>query len=344
MIETSLDEMIDQARNFPKLAQNSPVQIIALTADYLGTVPLPSVPAPNSLTRIQQRNTLEELGREYLKLRDYKSNLQFILDHLVEFDDFRDMDAAQLTEKRQEYQASLVATAEEVDNIVARANSCATDYNQCQTFVPTIQYLPLPKIGGQLMTLKQIEEKLAALEQELGQLRGGSKAFRHILVSATPSGEVDPWSNMISIQSSKQEPPYVNWAHSPNGGTPIRYAYIRAGDFGNEKSFSLVADEGAKINLQSDEHVNVYAPYLYVSGEIRGKMGYTGSFWWEQGQPHVKMIHSSKGFAALTYIRGNFAGGGEYVYVYVAQDGYWYLGGDSKQQSVGGAAICIGDV
>jgi hypothetical protein len=66
--ETTLETMLDQARNFPALVSSSPVPIIVLTADYQSTVSIPQVPPPNSLPRIQQKNTLEDSGRQYLKL------------------------------------------------------------------------------------------------------------------------------------------------------------------------------------------------------------------------------------------------------------------------------------
>ncbi len=60
---------------------------------------------------------------------------------------------------------------------------------------------------------------------------------------------------------------------------------------------------------------------------------------WHQGEPPVKLIRRDEGFCALTSVTGFFRGGGESVKVYVAEDGYWYLGGTSQQDSV--AAECI---
>jgi Alanine-zipper, major outer membrane lipoprotein len=171
IIEVSLDDMIAQAKNFPAVAKGDPVPIIAITSDYQSTVSLPTIPTPNSLIRVQQKNTLQDLGRYYLSLRDYKSNLEFILERLTEFDDFRSLDASQLNVKRQEYQTSLKETADKIDEIVRHANDCTEDFNQCKTFVSDVVFLPLPKIGGDLMTLKQLEESLAALQVEINSLK-----------------------------------------------------------------------------------------------------------------------------------------------------------------------------
>ena len=60
---------------------------------------------------------------------------------------------------------------------------------------------------------------------------------------------------------------------------------------------------------------------------------------WHQGEPAVKLIRRDEGFCALTSVTGHFAGSGELVEVYLAEDDYWYLGGRSQQNDV--AAGCI---
>jgi hypothetical protein len=60
---------------------------------------------------------------------------------------------------------------------------------------------------------------------------------------------------------------------------------------------------------------------------------------WQQGDAPIRLIRKEEGFCALTLVTGHFEGAGEMVRVYVADDGYWYLGGDSQQEGV--AAECI---
>ncbi len=60
---------------------------------------------------------------------------------------------------------------------------------------------------------------------------------------------------------------------------------------------------------------------------------------WRQGESPVRLIRKEEGFCALTQITGSFQGAGEMVHVYVGNDGYWYLGGDSHQEGV--AAECV---
>lgn len=95
-------------------------------------------------------------------------------------------------------------------------------------------------------------------------------------------------------------------------------------------------------NLSGDGYIKVHVGTLEATDEIRGKVWYSGEYEWDQGQSAVKMGHSSKCVAFLTYVRGKFEGSGEYVQVYVGSDGHWYLGGASAQSSVKAKARCIG--
>ena len=80
---------------------------------------------------------------------------------------------------------------------------------------------------------------------------------------------------------------------------------------------------------------------LTVNGEIRGRSWRSKEYVWTQGSGPVKMTATSKTTCFLTFVRGKFEGGGEYVQVY-EHKGYWYLGGSSGQKDVAAKARCIG--
>jgi hypothetical protein len=63
-------------------------------------------------------------------------------------------------------------------------------------------------------------------------------------------------------------------------------------------------------------------------------------FTWTQGNPDTRMVPGSTHICALSLVQGNFRGGGERVRVYIKSDGWWYIGGASKQNGVAGAAWC----
>lgn len=169
--EVTIDEMLEQARAFPQLAKDSPVVVAVLTNDYRGSVPVPpGISDSDSLPMRNRQENLEDLGREYLKLRDYRGNLEFVLDHLLEFDDHLELEKPQLDTLKKEYQDDLAATSEEIDVVVRHANRCAADYQSCTTYVPKIHPKALPVIGGQTMNLKQLSEKVVYLDQERQRL------------------------------------------------------------------------------------------------------------------------------------------------------------------------------
>ncbi len=50
---------------------------------------------------------------------------------------------------------------------------------------------------------------------------------------------------------------------------------------------------------------------------------------WDYNEPPVKMIHKDDGFCYLSGLGGAFDGGAEGARVYIDDDGYWYLHGNS---------------
>lgn len=176
--EATIDEMLEQAKVFPQLVKDSPVVVAVLTNDYRGSVPVPpGISDSDSLPMRNRQETLEDLGREYLKLRDYRGNLEFVLDHLLEFDDYRELEKPQLDTLGKEYQDDLVATSEELDVIARHADRCAADYQSCTTYVPKIHPKALPVIGGQTMNLKQLSEKVVYLEDQINKVTSGQRTF-----------------------------------------------------------------------------------------------------------------------------------------------------------------------
>jgi microcystin-dependent protein len=109
--------------------------------------------SPNLLN---QKNILEDLGKYYLKLRDYKSDLEFVLanfDVLPDFQEKNDQDKA--AEDRQKFKKSLEETCTEIDEVVRQATNCADDCSVCATYTPKVQFITLP--GSRFESLDLVE-------------------------------------------------------------------------------------------------------------------------------------------------------------------------------------------
>jgi hypothetical protein len=313
--ETSLEEMLDQARSFPSLVDISPIPIIALTAEYKDTVLLPPVPAQNSLVRIQQKNTLEDLGNRYLKLRDYKANLEFILDNFIAFDDFRSLEIEELAAQKEHYANSLQTCAEELNKIVSSASTCTLSPNQCSTFVSTVEFLPLPAIEGELMNLKTLQDHLNTMRNELDAVKQkADQALRGQLQGLDITGDIKFGAKLTSTGRMHVD--------------------------GDEHLF-LLNKSGVIISKAWNGNGN-----LTVDGEIRGKLWLSEAF--ELDVPSngvhtkVKMHPADKCIAFLTRVSGPFAGGAENVWLEVGPDGFWYLCGHALQGGIKAQARCAG--
>jgi len=306
--ETTLETMLDQARSFPELALNNPVPIIGLTSDYKSTIRLPAIPSQNSLARIQQKNTLEDLGRKYLKLRDYKSNIEFILDNFISFDEFRGLEPQEIIDKRKAYSNSLEDCKDELDNIVKHANDCTLNIDQCKTYASVLNLLPLPTIEGDLMNLKQLEDKLNTIVNDLELVKQGK------LQAVDTSGDINFGPKITS-----------NGRMHVNGP---EFLYLL-----NKDGVIVGQEWGGSGNL-------------LVEGEIRGKLWYSEVFTLvvpgNGTRQAVRMYSASKCIAFITSVSGSFQGGGEKVWVEIGPDGFWYLCGIGQQPGISVEARCAG--
>lgn len=164
-LATTVEPMIEQAVLFADQAKKYPVPFIALIADYKSTIPLPDIQDSDSLSMRHQRDCLKELGERYLDLQDYADTLKFVLKHLNGFAEFKGRDEDQV---RKEFQSSLDSANQEIDEIVNKATACSDDFTKCELHTPKTQFLKLP--GGDLMYLKELEEKLAQLTSQVEKL------------------------------------------------------------------------------------------------------------------------------------------------------------------------------
>ena len=121
-----------------------------------------------------------------------------------------------------------------------------------------------------------------------------------------------------------------------------RYAELRD-DF-EERYAELRDDFEERYAELRDDFEEQYNAALEEIAEVKQFIaGFDGlpdqTYRWRQGQGRVSMIGVEEGICYLTFVTGEFRGGGETVYVR-HEGGTWYLGGTSQQQGVGGEAHC----
>ncbi|HLP87135.1 MAG TPA: hypothetical protein VK184_00815 [Nostocaceae cyanobacterium] len=195
---------------------------------------------------------------------------------------------------------------------------------------------------------------------------GGVGAWNKFVVNTT-SEWGDDNSQYVTIGSGGANGimlsnPHVTWR---SNRASIRYGRsggIKTGVFWDggvradgSFSFSLNGENDHKLTITKDGNVGIgtnnpgnyklnVQGNQFVSGEVRAKIWYSDEYEWSDGKAPVRMGKSDKCVAFITYVRGKFAGGGERVFTYIGDDGYWYLsgaqGGEGKSILV--KARCIG--
>lgn len=185
-LEVGLDEMIEQARNFPQMAKQHPVPFQGIYEEYSKTVPLPPAIGEGSLTKQHRLNVLEELGQKYLAYKDYRADLNYVLQNLPLFAEYVSFSREELDEKRARFQFDFQKVTEQMNQLERRARSCRDSAKSCELpteyFIPTE---PLPAFDGENQMLNDLQ---AQLEQVKTQVRELQKLQQAIKVSGSSVG------------------------------------------------------------------------------------------------------------------------------------------------------------
>ncbi|MCZ8036861.1 MAG: hypothetical protein O9276_01690 [Microcystis sp. LE17-20A] len=146
VLEVTMEEMIKQALEFPKLVKDAPVPVRAIINDYKSIKNVPSI----TLIPSKQRSVLERLGRSYMKLRDYKAKLEFVRDNIELFDEYRELSQGARGQKRKELDNHRENVLDAMQLIADSADECVDDSKQCK--IPTtlsddlFTSIPLPEV------------------------------------------------------------------------------------------------------------------------------------------------------------------------------------------------------
>ena len=172
VLEVELDDMIQQAKEFPAVALQHPVPFLGVYEEYSKTVPLPPAIGDGPLSRLHRLNVLEELGHRYLSYKDYRSNLAYVLQNMRAFPEHLELSDDELNAKRQRYETDFQQISEQMNALERQARLCRNPAETCE--LPTEYYAPiepLPLLEGENMLLKSLQEELNKLKLQVEQLQ-----------------------------------------------------------------------------------------------------------------------------------------------------------------------------
>lgn len=261
-VETTLEEMITQAKNFPKLVKDHPVEFQGIFEEYRKTVPLPSAVGESIFSRAHRLAVMEELGLKYWSCKDYRANLCYVLDNFYGFEDHLVLTPEEQTAKKARYQKDFEDVSEQLNELQRRAKACRASFNACE--LPTSYFVatePLPEFSEGNMMLKQLEEQLAKVREQVNVLQSA--------VNPDENGDIRVSGKVIADDGFQAK--RGDWLLRSNGND----LEIREPEQGNQV--------WAKFNDGKNLHL-MGTPDLLVNGKVgigttkpKGKLDVNGS-------------------------------------------------------------------
>ena len=272
IIETDLDDMIKQARTFSEDALTHPVAYRALTISYRDIVPLAQPPGPDEFVQQQRAEVLAELNRKYLFYRDLRADIDFVQNHILDFEEHQTLDETELDARQQRLGTEFAKVSQQLDEIGNRIRTCRRQSNvACE--LPTEYYIVdpdlLPKVEGYSMLLKRMEEEITKLRQAMTfnardvsvgerdvKVQGGK--YRRLIVDADYPG-----LELVSRQqNAKNGYPHIDLTNgklnNPNYGVRL------AAPTNSRLVIEPQKDHALDVNIKGNLHVSgaVYSERL----------------------------------------------------------------------------------
>jgi hypothetical protein len=360
-VETTLEEMIQQAKTFPQLVRDHPVEFQGIFEDYRRTVPLPTAVGEGQLSRAHRLAVMEELGLQYWKYKDLRANLIYVLEQFYEFEDHLELNPEEQAAKKANYQTDLEQVTQHMNDLEKRARGCRENYSACelpgQYFTPSE---PLPEINGENLMLKQMQEDMAKLKMQLleqetqvnqlqaglvvdgqGKVGVGSKDPRshlHLYSSGKTaqlrlqaghgfgSGQIEFWSNPQG-EANEWRPASIASTDNGNFSGGLAFNVNGVGHGQRVQSKEVMRLVNGKVGIGTPNPVGTLDVHgdVTVNGEKPFHYRYYVGDRVNTGYPVSDWVATIAGYRALNGdIQEHNTGPMIQVYTYVHEDQWWY--------------------
>jgi len=195
VIEVSLDGMITQAQNFTEKVKRSPLPIKLIIEKYLDSVPMPEVPPESWLSsdRKIKLDLLRELEKKYFEYKDYRDNLDFVINNMLRFKAYQKLSENENHNIREGLKNDFKEVTKQISIILDLAMQ-VKDTSSPAPKLPEQYYTPkeiLPTIDEQDMLLKELEARLNRRIDDVQKEVSSNK--EKISIIEVPRGTIISW-------------------------------------------------------------------------------------------------------------------------------------------------------
>jgi microcystin-dependent protein len=287
--DTDIDGLIKQAEEFPKIIENTGVPYMGIYKRYDESIKFENAKEYSEDDSIYEyeknRDNLNILANQYLKLKDLRENVKFVLDHFndyqigkgVIFEEYKNLELEDRKKILDGLKKDYDGINKSIDEVVECAHKCRENkkYEMPGIFEMESQ---LPRLEGENMELENLIKELDILKTQV-----------------VPKGTISMWSGKITEIPN-------NWTLCDGkNGTPDLQGKFIVGYDPNDGDYNLICNTGGEKKhtltekempshthtIQGGEHSHDYIDSYYTQESLIGSK--SGETYW-LGHPLEKKV------------------------------------------------------
>jgi len=280
-LETTLEEMIEQAQNFPQIIRESPIPYQGIFNEYARSIDLPVIKEPSSDDVTHTANVLEELGRQYLKYKDLRADIGFILKNHLSFEKYQSLSPEDWEKARARLRKDFKGVSKQTEDLLTQARKCRNSHLECH-FPDSYYELTeeLPELEGQNMVVRQMEDQISDLRKQIESLRNtiSNNPLKQLVAAdnnnigigtQTPTAKLHVGDRGKSVDLTIEvDVDNINTAHQPSLTLKQEGGQIngKLGFFSGNDDFQSNHNAGNSITLKKNKEINLSGDKLTISG------------------------------------------------------------------------------